>query len=132
MVVPPVAHKFEKQIIPCAYDDRRRQVMARPFTPALSVCSTLLVAFFVSMVAQRSATASDEVSTSDSKTLTMIIGYTAGGGVDAAGRLIAQFLPRYLPGHSPFIVQRCQIATVVPLSSVVCLTDRSEVDLLPL
>ena len=79
--------------------------MARPLAPALSVCSTLLLAFFISMSAQRSSAASDEVSTSDPKTLTMIIGYTAGGGVDAAGRLIAQFLPKYLPGHSPFIVR---------------------------
>lgn len=41
----------------------------------------------------------------DPKTLTMIIGYTAGGGVDAAGRLFAQFLPKYLPGKPAIIVR---------------------------
>jgi hypothetical protein len=35
----------------------------------------------------------------------MIIGYTAGGGVDATGRLFAQFLPKYLPGKPNVIVR---------------------------
>ena len=42
---------------------------------------------------------------SDPKSVTMIIGYTAGGGVDAAGRLFAQFLPKYLPGQPSVIVR---------------------------
>lgn len=55
---------------------------------------------------QHSARAADpEPEQVDPKTLTMIIGYTAGGGVDAAGRLIAQFLPKYLPGKPPVIVR---------------------------
>ena len=32
------------------------------------------------------------------KSVTMIIGYAAGGGTDAFGRLTANFLARYLPG----------------------------------
>lgn len=39
------------------------------------------------------------------KTVTMIVGSAAGGGTDAYGRLVAAFLPTYLPG-SPTIVVR--------------------------
>ena len=39
------------------------------------------------------------------KTVTMVIGYAPGGGTDAAGRVIAQFIGKYLPG-SPAIVVR--------------------------
>ena len=39
------------------------------------------------------------------KTVTMIIGYPAGGGTDASGRLIAQFLTRHLPGNPTFVVR---------------------------
>jgi tripartite-type tricarboxylate transporter receptor subunit TctC len=37
------------------------------------------------------------------KTLRMLIGYGPGGGYDIYGRLVAEFLPRYLPGN-PFIL----------------------------
>src|SRR6516225_12501677 len=37
------------------------------------------------------------------KTLRMIIGYGPGGGYDIYGRLVAEFLPRHLPG-SPMIL----------------------------
>src|SRR5262245_35239856 len=37
------------------------------------------------------------------KTLRMLIGYGPGGGYDIYGRLVAEFLPRHLPG-SPTIV----------------------------
>src|SRR6266567_8828097 len=33
------------------------------------------------------------------KTLRMLIGYGPGGGYDIYGRLVAEFLPRYLPGN---------------------------------
>src|SRR5215207_2379727 len=39
------------------------------------------------------------------KTITMIIGYAPGGGTDASGRLIAQFLAKYLPGSPNVIVE---------------------------
>lgn len=48
--------------------------------------------------------AAEEVSFKD-KRIDMIIGYAAGGGTDAAGRLIAQFLTKYLPGN-PNVVPR--------------------------
>jgi tripartite-type tricarboxylate transporter receptor subunit TctC len=33
------------------------------------------------------------------KTIRMLIGYGPGGGYDLYGRLVAEFLPKYLPGH---------------------------------
>jgi tripartite-type tricarboxylate transporter receptor subunit TctC len=46
-----------------------------------------------------------EPAPSDPQTITMIIGYAAGGGVDATGRLFAQFLTKYMPGNPPVIVR---------------------------
>src|SRR5437763_7420107 len=40
-----------------------------------------------------------------SKTLRMLIGYGPGGGYDIYGRLIAEFLPRHLPGNPTIIAQ---------------------------
>src|SRR3954463_12660658 len=39
------------------------------------------------------------------KTITMIIGYAVGGGTDASGRLIAQYLAKNLPGSPNIIVE---------------------------
>jgi hypothetical protein len=39
------------------------------------------------------------------KRITMIIGSEAGGGTDATGRLIANYLGKYLPGHPSIVVQ---------------------------
>lgn len=39
------------------------------------------------------------------KTVTIIVGYKAGGGYDATARLIARHLPKHLPGRPTVIVQ---------------------------
>jgi len=39
------------------------------------------------------------------RTITMLVGSTAGGGTDATGRLIAPFLTKYLPGNPSVLVQ---------------------------
>jgi len=39
------------------------------------------------------------------KTLRMLIGYGPGGGYDIYGRLVAEFLPRHLPGHPAIVAQ---------------------------
>src|SRR5690242_21860335 len=39
------------------------------------------------------------------KTLHMLIGYGPGGGYDIYGRLVAEFLPRHLPGKPTIIAQ---------------------------
>src|SRR5581483_8439684 len=39
------------------------------------------------------------------KTVTMIIGFPAGGGTDAYGRVVAAFLEKYLPGNPAVVVR---------------------------
>ena len=39
------------------------------------------------------------------KTVTVIVGYKAGGGYDATARLLARYLPKHLPGNPTVIVQ---------------------------
>ena len=39
------------------------------------------------------------------KTLRMLIGYGPGGGYDIYGRLVAEFLPRHIPGNPIFVPQ---------------------------
>src|SRR5438552_14218125 len=39
------------------------------------------------------------------KTLRMLIGYGPGGGYDIYGRLVAEFLPRHLPGNPNIVPQ---------------------------
>ncbi len=59
-----------------------------------------------SIVAHHAARAADpEPASLDQKTVTMIVGYAAGGGVDATGRLIAQFMTKYLPGNPAVVVR---------------------------
>ena len=52
-----------------------------------------------------SGTAAQEPVNFAGKTITMIIGYAPGGGTDTSGRLIAQFLAKYLPGSPNVIVE---------------------------
>ena len=39
------------------------------------------------------------------RTMRMLIGYGPGGGYDLYGRVVAQFLPKHLPGHPTIVVQ---------------------------
>lgn len=39
------------------------------------------------------------------KTLRMLIGYGPGGGYDLYGRIVAEFLPRFIPGHPTIVPQ---------------------------
>jgi tripartite-type tricarboxylate transporter receptor subunit TctC len=64
----------------------------------------LAIGFLAALLANAAATAQDMV-TFQGKTVTMIIGYAAGGGTDVSGRMIAGSLDRYLPG-SPSIIVR--------------------------
>jgi tripartite-type tricarboxylate transporter receptor subunit TctC len=62
------------------------------------------LALIVTPAAAPDAAAQDPV-TFKGKTVTMIVGSPAGGGTDAAARLIAPFLAKYLPGNPAVIVQ---------------------------
>jgi tripartite-type tricarboxylate transporter receptor subunit TctC len=39
------------------------------------------------------------------KTINLVIGYTAGGNYDLYGRLLAEFMPRHIPGSPQIVVQ---------------------------
>jgi tripartite-type tricarboxylate transporter receptor subunit TctC len=66
--------------------------------------SKIAACLFASLVGCSAAAAQEPVSF-QGKTVSMIIGFAAGGGTDAYGRLAAQFLATYLPG-SPTVVPR--------------------------
>src|SRR3954466_9128224 len=38
------------------------------------------------------------------KTVTIVVGYKAGGGYDATARLLARYLPKHIPGKPPVLV----------------------------
>ena len=44
------------------------------------------------------------------KTLRMLIGYGPGGGYDLYGRLVAEFLPRFIPGNPTSCRRTCRAA----------------------
>jgi tripartite-type tricarboxylate transporter receptor subunit TctC len=50
----------------------------------------------------------------DNRTVTMIIGNGAGGGTDIVGRLIASYLPKYLPGSPAILVRNMPGAEGLP------------------
>jgi tripartite-type tricarboxylate transporter receptor subunit TctC len=56
------------------------------------------------MLAMCASAAAQEPVTFAGKTITMIIGYPPAGGTDTSGRLIAQFLGKYLPGNPTIVV----------------------------
>lgn len=76
--------------------NRSMGIAARNCFRALSLVLTL--------AASSAAQAAEEVSFKG-KTVTMIIGFAAGGGTDLAGRLLANYLGKYLPGNPTVIVQ---------------------------
>src|SRR5437870_5658244 len=75
-------------------------VRVRPASKVIRLTGLLILSMFASIVI-----AADESALFRGKTVTMIIGYAAGGGTDAFGRLTANFLARYLPG-SPTVIVR--------------------------
>lgn len=82
----------------------RSSILRSRFFAPLAVAVAAFCA--ASIVVPHAARAADpEPRSLDPKTVTLIVGYAAGGGVDATGRLIAQFMTKYLPG-SPAIVVR--------------------------
>jgi len=52
-----------------------------------------------------SASAAQEAPSFKDKQINMIIGFTPGGGTDVAGRVIARFLSKYLPGQPTIVVR---------------------------
>ncbi len=63
----------------------------------------LAAALFASLCAPNARAADDNFYAG--KTVSILVGYEAGGGYDLYARLAAQFLGNYLPGHPSVIVQ---------------------------
>ncbi|MEA2984202.1 MAG: hypothetical protein QOD94_456 [Alphaproteobacteria bacterium] len=77
-------------------------------SPILAWRSAAVAAVFTASMATHQiarAAADPEPGASDPKAITMIIGYPPGGGVDATGRLFAQFLTKYMPGNPPVVIR---------------------------
>jgi tripartite-type tricarboxylate transporter receptor subunit TctC len=74
------------------------------------------------MLAGSAAAQTTETSFFAGKTITVLIGYAAGGTYDATGRLIARHMPKHIPGHPTMLPQNLPgsggIKTVLNLYSV--------------
>src|SRR6266851_1903721 len=66
------------------------------------ICSASIAALAWAGVSHAAA-AEDDVSFAG-KTITMTVGFAAGGGVDLYGRMLGRHLARYLPGHPRLVV----------------------------
>jgi tripartite-type tricarboxylate transporter receptor subunit TctC len=73
-----------------------RKAMGRPIRLALAA------AILLSSASPRAQPVADFYR---GKTLRMLIGYGPGGGYDIYGRLVAEFLPRHLPGNPTIVTQ---------------------------
>ncbi len=68
--------------------------------------ASLLLASAASLILSFSAKAQDAVADFyRGKTVTIVVGSTAGGGYDLYGRLVARFIGKYIPGNPNVVVQ---------------------------
>jgi len=73
--------------------------MKRAFIFVARYCASLAVVAWLSLPA-----AAQDVASFAGKTITMTIGFGAGGNVDIYGRMLARYLVRYLPGQPALVV----------------------------
>src|SRR4051812_1304971 len=70
----------------------------------MAIVGTMLASAAILLLATSGLSATEEVATFyKGKTIRLVIGAAAGGGYDAYARLIARFMPKYIPGN-PTIV----------------------------
>jgi len=67
--------------------------------------STFIAAVAAAVPLAAAAQAPTQVPNWSGKTVTIVVGYKAGGGYDATARLLARHLPKHLPGKPTVIVQ---------------------------
>jgi tripartite-type tricarboxylate transporter receptor subunit TctC len=77
---------------------KRRDSMNKKFCAVLLGCTGLLLA------TQQLARAQEDPFYQD-KTIKVIVGFTSGGFYDRWSRLLARYVPKYLPGSPEMIVQ---------------------------
>lgn len=86
---------------------------------SLSLITAVGLAFLSVVSTERPAAADDSVSF-EGKTLTMMIGYAAGGGTDLFGRILAPYMTDNLPGNPAIVVRNVPGADgVIALNSFV-------------
>jgi tripartite-type tricarboxylate transporter receptor subunit TctC len=72
-----------------------------------------LMTIFISLILFFPNAPSYGASLYEGKTITIVVGYKPGGGYDRYARLIAKYLPRYIPGNPGAIVQNMPGASSV-------------------
>src|SRR5262245_13522048 len=78
-----------------------QQRAARPMTAAVAAIG-IAAAVLLAVLPANAQSVADFYR---GKTLRIVIGYGPGGGYDIYGRLVAEFLPRHLPGNPTIIAQ---------------------------
>lgn len=66
---------------------------------------SILAAGLAALFLQDARASDPGAGTGDPKTITMIVGFPAGGSADLAGRFMAQYLTKYLPGNPTIVVR---------------------------
>src|SRR6266542_1716539 len=61
----------------------------------------------------------------EGKTLRVLIASGPGGGTDTAGRLVARYLPKYLPGNPKIVIQNIYFASEVKPDDLTIMQDSS-------
>jgi tripartite-type tricarboxylate transporter receptor subunit TctC len=75
----------------------------RTFAHPTRLCKSRLIAALAGLLAAQSVLAQDGFYRS--KTVTIVVGYSAGGGYDQYARLVARHLGRHIPGQPNVLVQ---------------------------
>ncbi len=71
----------------------------------LTLATWSLIVFVAVLFAQTSRTNAQEKPYFKGKTIRVLVSAAAGGGTDSAGRVMARFIPKYLPGNPKIFVQ---------------------------
>ncbi len=77
----------------------------------------ILTIFALSIIGNFSQAIAGDKDFFKGKTLKVITQGSAGGGTDAAARIVARFMPRYLPGHPKTFVQNIPGAGGIPANN---------------
>ena len=71
----------------------------------LTLAMFSLMVFVAALFAQTSSTYAQGKVNFEGKTIRVVVSAAAGGGTDSAGRVMARFIPKFLPGNPKIFVQ---------------------------
>src|SRR5262245_43362568 len=90
----------------CAWaKSRERRARAAPLRHAILPTLHVLLLLLASSVSRPALAQTTVEDFYRGKQVNLIVGYGPGGGYDTAARLLARYLPRYLPGNPAVVVQ---------------------------